>query len=326
MDTTRSGDFRPTANWNALRARAALLKKLRTFFDDSGFLEVTTPVLSADTVIDLHLDPLQVTKFSDPLQPDVGPTWFLQTSPEFHMKRLLAAGAEAIYQIGPAFRGAESGPIHNIEFTMIEWYRVGDDMAEGMQFLSEIACLIFETEMPGRVSYAEAFQRHVGLNPHTAATEELKSAGVSDRPAIHGDTRTEATNFLWSHFVEPKLGTEKPALIYDYPADQAALARVRQDTIPVAERFELYYRGIELANGYHELTDPQEFRLRAEETNRQRVVEGKPPLPTESRLGQAMRSGIPPSVGVALGFDRAMMVVNGSKNLQDVMAFPENIA
>lgn len=323
---TDDHSFEPTATWDALRARAALLKKLRTFFDEHDFLEVTTPVLSADTVVDLHLDPFQVTRFSDPCQPTVGPTWFLQTSPEFHMKRLLAAGAQAIYQIGPAFRAAESGPIHNIEFTMVEWYRVGDDMAAGMQFLADVACALFQTPSPDRVSYADAFGQHVGLNPHTASTTELKAAGANLRPAIEQDTREEATNFLWSHFVESKLGLARPVLIYDYPADQAALAKIRQDPTPVAERFELYFRGIELANGYHELTDAEELKSRIIEINRNRVAAGKPVLPGNSRLLHAMESGIPPSVGVALGFDRSVMIATDSAKLRDVQAFPENVA
>ena len=322
---TASDDFRPSASWKALEQRSSLLKKLRRYFDQHDFIEVTTPVLSADTVIDVHLDPFRVTNFDDPRQPKTGPTWYLQTSPEFHMKRLLSSGGEAIYQIGPAFRAAESGPIHNREFTMVEWYRVGDDMQAGMRRLAEISTLLFELPTDER-SYGEAFQEFVGINPHAATMEQLYQAGENLRPAIRNDSRTEAVNFLWSHLVEPKLGQDHPQIIYDYPSDQAALARVRDEDPPVAERFELYFRGVELANGYHELTDVEELKSRNSKANEERQRAGKPPLPADSRLLAAMRHGLPAAAGVAMGFDRVAMLTFGYTKISEVLTFPDELA
>lgn len=316
-------DFLPTASLEMIRLRAALLKKLRGFFDERDFVEVTTPVLSSDTVIDEHLDPLTSLVFDDPRQPDQGKLRYLQTSPEFHMKRLVAAGMQQIYQIGPAFRGGESGSHHNTEFTMVEWYRVGDDMQAGMGLLAELAMTTFDIERVERRSYSESFGV-VGTDPHRATREELLSLCQTIRPDSSGaDSRDDCLNLLWSHYVEPTLGREQPVIIYDYPASQAALARVRANSsgVQVAERFELYYRGIELANGYHELTDAAELRKRNTVINATRVASGKHRLPEDSRLLDAMESGFPACAGVALGFDRLVMVAARKNKLEQVMPF-----
>ena len=273
-------DFGPSASLEALRLRAELLKKLRLFFDRQGFLEVNTPVLSADTIVDLHLDPFRVTVFDDPCQPETGETWYLQTSPEFHMKRLVAAGAEAIYQVGPAFRGAETGPLHNIEFTIVEWYRVGDDMAAGIQRLSDLAELLLQRGPSETVTYAEAFAAATGLNPHQATDTQLTQAAARHRESADSDSRNDCLDILWTHAVEPNLARDHPVIICDYPATQSALARLRNDANGnlVAERFELYCHGVELANGYHELTDVEEFKSRIEAANQARKNQGKTPL------------------------------------------------
>jgi elongation factor P--(R)-beta-lysine ligase len=313
-------DFQPTASWDALRLRAELLTRLRTFFATRDFLEVETPLLSADTVIDRHLDPIPVTMPSD------GRTMWLQTSPEFAMKRLLASGAERIYQVTHAFRAAEVGEHHNPEFTMIEWYRVGDSMATGMKLLGELACELLEVDRISQISYAEAFQQFVGIDPHSATVFELERAAASHNMAVPdnmpSEDRDEWLNLLLATLVEPQLGSERPEILFDYPASQAALAQVRDDSPPVAERFELYVNGIELANGYHELLDAATLRERNEQTNRQRVADGKTALPEESRLLSAMEHGLPNCVGVALGFDRLVMIAAGASKLSDVMAFP----
>ncbi len=319
-------DFRPTASLENLRLRARLLARLREFFSRHEFLEVETPILSADTVIDRYLDPLSVTLFDDPRTPDVGRRMWLQTSPEFAMKRLLAAGAERIYQVTRAFRGAESGELHNPEFTMVEWYRVGDSMETGIALLGDLACELLDTDRVSRSSYGEAFQRHVGIDPHRAAASELAVAAKSHGVAIPGDMpeddRDEWLNLLLATLVEPNLGIERPEILYDYPASQAALAQVRNDNPPVAERFELYVHGVELANGYHELRDAEVLRERNRTTNRLRQADGKCKLPEESRLLAAMEHGLPNCVGVALGFDRLVMIAAGASSLREVTAFP----
>ena len=317
-------DFLPTADWAHLRLRAELLAKVRQFFAQRGFLEVETPILSADVVVDRHLDPIAVTLPDDARRPDVGRRMWLQTSPEFGMKRLLAAGAESIYQITRAFRAGEFGSRHNPEFTMVEWYRRGDSMRAGMQLLSELAEATLARGAAEVLSYAEAFGQHVGVDPHGASAAELESCaarhGVNVAPGFAGGDRDAWLNLLLAELVEPHLGTSRPTILYHYPASQAALATVCGDP-PLAERFELYVDGIELANGYHELVDPGELRRRSRAANESRARDGKPSLPGESRLLAAMDRGLPASSGVALGFDRLVMVATGASTLSEVMAF-----
>lgn len=318
-------DFRPTANWDTLRRRAQLLARLRRFFDDHGFLEVETPLLSADTVIDRHLDPLSVVLFDDPRDRQTGPEFWLQTSPEFAMKRLLAAGATAIYQVTRAFRGGEVGLRHNPEFTMVEWYRAGDDYRAGMQLLATLADHLLERGQPELLTYQEAFLHFAGFDPWQPTDDQLARlvrARDPAAPAYPEADRDSWLNYALATFVEPHLGAERPVILHDYPASQAALAQVRPGQPPVAERFELYVAGVELANGYHELLDPQRLRERNRRANSERAAEGKRELPAESRMLAAMEHGLPPCSGVALGFDRLCMIACGARSIAEVMAFP----
>jgi lysyl-tRNA synthetase class 2 len=247
-------DFRPAATWDRLRLRAELLRRVRRFFDGRGFLEVETPVLSADTVVDRHLDPFDVL-VNDPDGSGRPRRFWLQTSPEFAMKRLLAAGGEAIYQVARVFRCEERGPLHNPEFTMIEWYCVGDGPAEGMQLLSDLGEALLGRGPAELVPYADAFRRHTRVDPHEATAGELtdaaSQAGIAVPASLSPDDRDGWLDLLLAECVQPNLGRGRPAILFDYPASQAALARVRPGPPPVAERFELYAAGIELANGYH---------------------------------------------------------------------------
>jgi lysyl-tRNA synthetase class 2 len=315
-------DFRPTASWQNLRLRAELLARLRAFFHQRGFLEVETPILSADTVVDRRIDPLAVEL------PGTRRRMWLQTSPEFAMKRLLAAGARAIYQVAKVFRLDELGTLHNPEFTMVEWYRAGDAMAEGMRLLSDLGDAMLARGPAELLSYAAAFRQYAGIDPHAADAGALTAAvlasGIDVPESMPPDDRDGWLDLLLVHRVQPHLGIGRPCILYDYPASQAALARVRHQgkDPPVAERFELYVSGIELANGYHELLDPAVLRRRNVENNAQRQADGKPALPEESRLLAAMESGLPPATGVALGFDRLVMLAAGAECLADVVAFP----
>jgi len=319
-------DFRPTASWDTLRLRAELLERVRDFFGRHGFLEVETPMLSADTVVDRHLDPFSVVIAHGADNANTVRRLWLQTSPEFAMKRLLAAGARAIYQVTRAFRQGERGPWHNPEFTLVEWYRAGDGMPEGMGLLSDFCDAILARGPAERISYREAFERHLGLDPHTADTKALASAAERHRVAAPASFREEDRDgwldLLLSGRVGRCLGHDQPAILYDYPASQAALARVRPGDPPLAERFELFVSGIELANGYHELLDPHELRGRIAENNALRKADGKPSLPQESRLLAAMEVGLPAATGVALGFDRVVMLAAGATCLDEVIAFP----
>ncbi len=321
-------DFRPTASWANLQLRADLLRRVREFFHVRDFVEVETPILSADVTVDRHLDPLSVILPRDVRQPEIGRRMWLQTSPEFGMKRLLAATSEAvaIYQITRAFRAGESGLQHNPEFTIVEWYRVGDSMAAGMQLLADLAQALLGSQLAERLSYADAFARHAGIDPHRATTAEFQSAaaarGITITPNLAELDRDGWSNLLLAELVEPHLGVAQPTILFDYPASQAALAKTRPQDSPVAERFELYVRGVELANGYHELLDPKILRDRNTAANSSRVADGKPPLPEQSRLLAAMDHGLPACTGVALGFDRLVMLAAGAKTLAEVMAFP----
>jgi lysyl-tRNA synthetase class 2 len=315
-------DFLPTASLATMKARHELLKRLRSFFDDRDFLEVTTPILSADTVVDEHLDPFQVTCYTDPTDWHSGPIRYLQTSPEFHMKRILCAGATAIYQITHAFRAAEAGALHNPEFTMAEWYRVGDDMHDGIRLLCNLMQAVSDCGTIAQASYAEVFTQAIGLDPHRASTAELQEM---TRTQTNEDTASLTTDdclhWLWSSQVTPQLGASEPVIVYEFPASQAALAEIRDDQPPVAERFELYWRGVELANGYCELRSAAELRRRILKITEKRHKSEKMPLPGDSRLLTAMQRGLPGCSGVALGVDRLLMLLCGEESIKRVLTF-----
>ena len=325
-ENTTADDFGPTASWDMVHLRGAVLRRVRSFFDSRGFLEVETPILSADVVVDRHLDPFYTTLAADPRQPSEGRRLWLQTSPEFHMKRLMAAGGEAIYQITRVFRNGEVGQRHNPEFTMLEWYRRGDDLAAGMQFLSDLADACLHRGAAEQISYSEAFAEHVGVNPLEASSAQLRDVateqGIAFPDSIGLDDHDVWLDVLWTDRVEPNLGVQRPTIVYAYPASQASLARLSANDPRTAERFELYVRGIELANGYHELLDAAVLEGRSAAANQQRVADGKAQLPEQSRLVVAMRQGLPPCAGVAMGFDRLVMAVAGAASISDVIAFP----
>ena len=327
--------FQPSADIQTLRQRAALVGRLRAFFQHRGFFEVDTPILSHDTVVDRYLDPIPIAQDLLDNGPTVtpankeAPLW-LQTSPEFAMKRLVAAGAEAIYQITHAFRAGETGKWHNPEFTMLEWYRVGDSPRSAMELLGELAVAILDRDCFHLLTYREAFQIHAGCDPLEADVDQMKQVAEQHAVSTTGLEQENDIDFwrnlLLTQLVEPKLGFNQPVIIHDWPASQSALAIVRPEQPPVAERFELYADGIELANGYHELRDPAELRERNLTANRLREKDGRLPLPGESRMLQAMEAGLPACCGVALGVDRLVMVALGKKTLREVLAFPIDIA
>lgn len=316
---------RPSASLETLRARARLLREARGFFDERGFFEVQTPLLSADTVVDRHLDPVPVF-LPDGANSDTGLDLWLQTSPEFSMKRLVAAGAEAIYQITPAFRVGESGLQHNPEFTMLEWYRQGDSLADGIALLADVARSLLKLKDVQVSTLRDSFQEHTGLDFFACSSADLRDQ--CDARGIRFPSSMDASDWdgwfdlLFSELVQPKLGRDGARIVHGYPASQAALARIREGDPPVAERFELFVQGIELANGYHELLDAEELSRRNEVVNQQRIDDGKHPLPTQSHLLQTMREGFPACTGVALGFDRLVMLATESRSIRDVIAFP----
>ena len=317
-----------------LARRSDLLCALRLFFLERGFIEVETPLLSVEVIPELHVEPICVAcAEGDSREPTARRLW-LQASPELHMKRLLAEGMEAIFQVTRSFRGGERGPLHNPEFTIVEWYRAGDDMhvgsmQAGIELIDELLQNLLATGPAVRTSYAAAFEKHVGADPHRATPEQLASRAAELDLAVPAgmrtDDRDEWLNLLLALKVEPELGRAGPEILYDYPASQAALAKIaqREDGRRVAERFELYWHGVELANGYHELTDAEELRHRVVAVNEARAADGRERLPLPESLLAAMKRGLPASTGCALGFDRLAMLACSAESIDDVIAFPE---
>lgn len=313
----------PTAPLAFLQQRAQILARIRLFFADRNVLEVDTPTMASAGVTDVHLHNF-TTRFVGPGQAE-GLALFLQTSPEFHMKRLLAAGYGAIYQIAKAYRNEEAGRLHNPEFTMLEWYRPGFDHQALMDEMADLLQLVLAVETPTRISYQQAFIETLGVCPLTASLDELRRAGVGlgadDLLAIesHRDTLLQ---LLFAFGVEPRIGQQVPCFVYDFPASQAALARINPRDSRVAERFEVYFKGIELANGFHELTDAHEQRQRFELDNQARAERGLAIRPIDEYLLAALAHGLPQCAGVALGIDRLVMLALGAESLEQVIAFP----
>lgn len=321
-----AGDWQPTAPLSALALRARMLARIRDFFAQRQVLEVETPLLSGAAATDPQLESL-VTRYTGPGSAQGRPL-YLHTSPEFPMKRLLAAGSGPIYQICKVFRDGEAGRLHNPEFTLLEWYRPGFDHH---RLMDEVEALVRQALapwlMPGPVehlTYREAFLRHAGLDPHAAEHTQLAACA-----AAHGlhppdaDLSADAwRDLLLTHLIEPHLGGQGLTFLYDYPASQAALARVRPGSPAVAERFELYIAGVEIANGYHELGDAHAQHARFEADLKARRTAGRNAVPIDERLLAALAHGLPDCAGVALGIDRLLMLAAGARSLEEVLPFP----
>ncbi len=333
-------DFRPVATLDDLQLRAKLLAFTRQFFDDTGHFEIDTPLLSHERVIDPNIEPFDVLV-------SASERMFLQTSPEFAMKRLVASGAEAIYQLGKVFRRGELGRLHNPEFTMLEWYRVGDTHHNQMDFVERFVIdfgreterqrpdmSFFKSQISNsnshvfdRLTYDEAFERYTDSRVLELPTSEIvalaKRLEVIAPDSLLSDDRDGWLNVILAERIEPLLGHERPTFVFDYPSSQAALARVRGDGLTaVAERFELYMRGIEVCNGYHELSDAEQLRCRI---HHEAAASGQE-IPEPTRLLAAMQHGLPDCSGVALGFDRLLMLCLGHDSVRDVISFPFDVA
>jgi len=284
-------------------------------------MEVETPACSAAAVTDPALDSL-ATGCSIPGSGRL----FLHTSPEFPMKRLLAAGSGPIYQVCRVFRDGERGRLHNPEFTLLEWYRPGFDHHRLMDEVAGLVRAVLGRDIPAeRATYGELFRLHLGLDPHGADTGAARAralaAGIHGAESLQLD-RDGWLDLLMTHCVEPRLPVDRLSFVHDYPASQAALARVRPGNPPVAERFELYLGSMELANGFHELTDAAEQRRRFEGELKERRRLGLGAVPMDERLLAALEAGLPPCAGVALGLDRLLMCLVGADHIDQVLAFP----
>lgn len=286
-------------------------------------LEVETPCLSHYGVTDVNIDSVAATIL--PVPGHSGRVGWLQPSPEYHMKRMLAAGSGSIYQVFRAFRDGERGARHNPEFSLLEWYRIGYTDTELMAEVADLVCDWLGCARPGVLSYRDAMQKYVGIDPFT-----ISDAGLIKRCTPWVDEKLAAElgrdgclDVLLSHELEPALRSEPPVFICHYPASQAALAKISvEEGVQIAHRFELYVEGIELCNGYWELTDVGEQRQRFALDNEQRRSNGKPVMPVDELFVQALESGLPECSGVALGLDRLLMLKLKARSIADVMAFP----
>ncbi len=313
----KAGDWRPVASPETVRIRAEVLRRIRAFFDERSVLEVETPVLCKYGIAEPHILAIRA-------MPAGGGYRYLPPSPEPAMKRLLCAGLGPIYQIARVFRDGERGRLHNPEFTLIEWYRPGFDQHALMDEVEALLSVFCDTGPLERVSYGRAFEDAIGIDPHTADVEALAASArrLGITITAEGLDRAGSLDLLLGHALAPRLGHERPCFLYDFPAPQAGFARLRAGTPPVAERFELFVRGVEIANGCRELCDAEEQRRRiAVETARRRAL-GLPLIPCDDLFLQALETGMPDCAGCALGLDRLLMVLTGAAAIDEVLAFP----
>lgn len=356
--------YQPSTDFTTAKARAELYRRIRAFFNMKGVLEVETPILSQATVTDVHLQSVSA-QFS---YEDTERTGYLHTSPEFAMKRLVAAWQEPIFQIAKVFRDNEVGKKHNVEFSMLEWYRPSFSLDELATELNSLMNVLFGKKLVfDRISYQQAFLDYADVEPFTATIDELEQVAIlngisstlsqpreyvsvmahdtttlsgnstndlaetqtsqpaDDTPQANNNspaTKSDWLDLLYSQLVEPNLGMELPTLIYDFPAEQAALARTETDAEGnlVAKRFELYMQGVELANAYDELTDSEAQRARFEADNRTRSQLGLPTIPVDEHLLAAL-DDMPPCSGISVGLDRVLMVMLEKTDISEVINF-----
>lgn len=317
-------DWQPSASLEALQFRARLLKGIRAFFAEQHVLEVETPVLSRATISDPHLQSFSTQYLGDRL--------YLQTSPEFFMKRLLAAGSGDIFQLSKVFRDDELGRNHNPEFSMLEWYRLGMDhhqLMDDMEALLSHLCgelgVRVSRQKPVRLSYQQAFVEALGIDPLAASADELKLAshqrGIEIPVGMEEQNRDMWLDWLMTQVVAPSFVTQGFTFVYDYPASQAALSRVSQSDPRVAHRFELFWGELELANGFYELTDAKEQRSRFEQENQHRLERGLEKVAIDEYMLAALDHGLPECSGVAIGVDRLLMVLLAKNTIHEVLGF-----
>lgn len=321
--TKISINWQPTASIEMLQKRARILKQIRQFFYARNVLEVETPSLSQHGVTDLHLENLSA-RYTGPGFAK-GVDLHLQTSPEFAMKRLLAAGSGCIFQLAKAFRDDEFGRQHNPEFTMLEWYRVEFNRAQLMGEVAELVKAVLNVPHCDAFTYQQLFLSHLQLDVLTCSFYDLsqKIHELNRQDILElADDKTGLLQVIFAELIEPKIAQDVPCFVYHFPAEQASLARLNSDDPRVAERFELYFKGIELANGFDELTNADEQLKRFEHDNALRLTHGKTAKSIDMRLIAALNAGLPQCSGVALGVDRLIMLALGASSIEEVIAFP----
>ena len=316
--------WQPLTDPDMLKARATLLRQIRHFFESRQVLEVDTPILSRSGGTEPSLHPVTALLDNDAAQPA---EFFLQTSPEFAMKRLLAAGSGPIYQLARSFRNGEAGKQHNPEFTLLEWYRPGFTMTALMDEVDTFIGEVLSKPNAQRITYRDLFLRELGVDPWSVSSDQLQTVAKGKLDvSMQSNDPDHWLDLLFSHCIQPKL--LEPVYITHYPPTQAALATIDADenNLPVALRFELVISGMELANGYQELTDADEQAKRFQTELARRSDLGLPEYPVDEHFLAALQHGLPECSGVALGVDRLLMLCTGAKTIQEVIPFPIDIA
>lgn len=331
MPKQNQAQWMPACDVEHLRLRAEVLSKIRVFFEQRSVLEVETPLLCHATGTDPQLDFFSSYYHGMPNETGMkDKEMYLQTSPEFAMKRLLAAGSGSIFQICKAFRNGESGRFHNPEFTILEWYRLGFSLDQLMDEVAELLIQLLKkqcnTASVHRFSYRELFEQVTGLNPlvfcqKSYADYALKNA-ISDAISICENDHAMWLDLIFSFKVQPVLADQKIAMVYGYPAVQASLARINQENRLIADRFEVFIGGVEIGNGFFELSDAKEQERRFDQEISSRRVNGLPAVKKDKRFLEALQSGLPECSGIALGLDRLLMILANVETLNEVMAFP----
>lgn len=318
--------WQPSASIERLKQRAKILATIRQFFAERDVLEVETPLLCEYSVTDPHV--IGIPALYQSLGSQEEQRKYLQTSPEYAMKRLLVAGSGSIYQISKAFRQGENGKIHNPEFTMLEWYRLDFDHHDLMDEMDELLRNVLQVGPAKRQTYQEVFLAYCNLDPHTADEAQLAKCAREKNIPVQGEWLDKNTwlDLLWTHHIEPKVANERPLFLYDFPASQSALAKIRPENPSVASRFEVYYKGVELANGFHELQDEKEQAARFEKDLVFCQQHGLPQKTIDARFLAALSEGLPACAGVAMGVDRLIMLALGCDRIEEVISFSFAIA
>ncbi len=314
--------WQPSASIDDLKHRSKIIQYLRQFFYQRGVLEIETPLLASTGVTDLYLDNM-TSQFIGPEHAS-GKICYLQTSPEYAMKRLLAAGSSCIFQICKAFRNDELGRYHNPEFTMLEWYRVGYNHHDLMQELNTLLQGVLSCETADKYTYQNIFIKLLNIDPLCSNKNELSlflDAHNYGDIASQLDSYDDLLQFIFSQFIEPQIGLERPCFVYNFPANQASLAKINTEDPRTAARFEAYYKGIELANGFYELSDANEQEKRFKKDNQLRQAQGLASKPIDNKLIAALEHGLPDCAGVAVGIDRLIMLALNKTHISEVLSF-----